>query len=424
MPDYRRRTIDDELDELFDGLPAIVLEGARGVGKTATALQRAKTVRRLDDPGVRRIIEAEPALLTTGETPILIDEWQRLPWSWDVVRRAVDEDRSPGRFLLTGSAAPVSPPTHSGAGRIVSLRMRPMSLAERGVGTPAVRLRDLLSGQRPAITGSTDIDLTSYAHAIVSSGLPGLAGMPERQTRSSLDSYLRQVVDRDIEDAGRPVRDSAALTRWLTAYAGAVSTTASYEAIRDASTSAVADRPTKATVLRWTDTLERIWMIEPIRAWSPTGSFLSRLMLRPRHQMADPAFAARLRAATVASLLGGVRAGAGAPRDGTLLGALFESLVTLSIQVMAQSQEARVGYLRTKNGDHEIDLIVTNLEGRPLAIEVKLTAAPNDQDMRHLRWLQERLGDDLLDAVVITTGPYAYRTADGIAVVPAALLGP
>lgn len=97
--------------------------------------------------------------------------------------------------------------------------------------------------------------------------------------------------------------------------------------------------------------------------------------------------------------------------------------MTLSVQVMAQSQEAQVGYLRTKNGDHEIDLIVTDLEGRPLAIEVRLTAAPNDQDMRHLRWLRERLGDDLLDTVVVTTGPHAYRTADGIAVVPAALLG-
>ncbi len=424
MTDYRRRTIDDELDDLFHGLPAIVLEGARGVGKTATALQRARTVHRLDDPAVRRIIEADPSLLTMGATPILIDEWQRLPWSWDVVRRAVDEDRSSGRFLLTGSAAPASPPTHSGAGRIVALRMRPMSLAERGVGTPAVSLRDLLSGRRPAISGRTDIDLGRYAHEIVSSGLPGLSGMPDRQVRTSLDSYLRHVVDRDIEDAGRPVRDSAALIRWMTAYAGAISTTASYEAIRDAATTAVADRPTKATVLRWIDTLERIWMVDPIRAWSPTGSFLSRLMLRPRHQMADPALAARLRAATVPSLLGGARAGAGAPRDGTLLGALFEALVTLSVQVMAQSLEAQVGYLRTKNGDHEVDLIVTNLEGRVLAIEIKLTASPSDRDMRHLRWLRERLGDDLLDSVVITTGPFAYRTADGIAVVPAALLGP
>ncbi len=59
-----------------------------------------------------------------------------------------------------------------------------------------------------------------------------------------------------------------------------------------------------------------------------------------------------------------------------------------------------------------------------LAIEIKRTASPSDQDLRHLRWLRGRLGDDILDMVVITTGPYAYRTADDIAVVPAALLGP
>jgi len=421
---YHRRIIDDELDGLLGGLPAIALEGARGVGKTETALQRARTVYRLDDPGVRQAVEADPSLITTGAPPILIDEWQRLPWSWDVVRRAVDDDRSPGRFILTGSADPVSPSTHSGAGRIVTLRMRPMSLPERGVDITTVSLRNLLEGGRPPISGRTGVRLERYASEIVRSGLPALHALPDRLVRPSLDSYLRRVVDRDIEDAGRPVRDPLALTRWLTAYAGAVSTTASYEAIRDAATSAAADRPAKTTVLRWIDTFERIRMIDPVAAWSPTRNQLSRLMLHPRHQVTDPAFAARLRRATVASLLGGTRAGVGAPRDGTLLGALFESLVTLSVQVAAQAAEARVGYLRTKNGDHEVDLIVEGVDGRVVAIEVKLAATPHDGHMRHLRWLRERLGDDLLDALVITTGTYAYRTSDGIAIVPAALLGP
>lgn len=424
MDGYRRRVIDDELDELLAGLPAIAIEGARGVGKTATASQRARTTFRLDDPRQRRLAEAAPDRLTAGAPPTLIDEWQRLSWSWDTVRRAVDQDRTAGRFLLTGSATPRHPPTHSGAGRIVPLRMRPLALVERELAEPTVRLSDLLAGRRERVDGRTDVSLARYAHEIVASGLPGLRGLPDRQTRASLDGYLRQIVDQDIEAVGPALRDPIALRRWLHAYAGAISTTASYETIRDAAALPGSDRPAKTTVLRWVDALERIWMIDPLPAWTPSHNELGRLLLGSRHHLVDPAFAARLRKASVGTLLDATPGGVGSPRDGTLLGALFESLVTLSVRVMAHSLEATVGHFRTRNGDHEVDLIVQDLEGRVLAMEVKLTAAPDDQDMRHLRWLRDRLGGDLLDAVVVTTGPYAYRTADGIGIVPAALLGP
>lgn len=83
-----------------------------------------------------------------------------------------------------------------------------------------------------------------------------------------------------------------------------------------------------------------------------------------------------------------------------------------------------MGHLRTRNGDHEVDLIIERPDRRIIAIETKLAASVHDADVRHLRWLQDRLGDDLLDAVLVTTGPEAYRRRDGIAVVPAALLGP
>jgi len=111
------------------------------------------------------------------------------------------------------------------------------------------------------------------------------------------------------------------------------------------------------------------------------------------------------------------------PRDGTLLGALFESLVTLSVRVYAQANEARVSQLRTLGGEHEVDLIVERADGRIVAIEVKLASSIDDGDVRHLRWLGDRMGADLLDSVVVTTGIEAYRRGDGIAVVPAALLG-
>ena len=170
---YRRRIVDDELDELIGGLAAIAIEGPKGVGKTRTALQRANTVHRLDDPAELAIAEADPARLLEGERPVLIDEWQRLPQVWDRVRRAVDDGAPPGSFLLTGSALPDPPPMHSGAGRIVTLRMRPLALSER-LRTAEVSLVDLLSGARSPIVGATDLALADYVEEILASGLPGV----------------------------------------------------------------------------------------------------------------------------------------------------------------------------------------------------------------------------------------------------------
>jgi predicted AAA+ superfamily ATPase len=151
---------------------------------------------------------------------------------------------------------------------------------------------------------------------------------------------------------------------------------------------------------------------------------LRRLGSAPRHHLADPALAARLLGVEAGALLDPGTRGPLTPRDGTLLGQLFESLVTLDVRVYAQAAEARVGHLRTHGGEHEIDLIVERGDHRVLAMEVKLAHTVRDDDVRHLRWLRDQLGVDLLDAIVVTTGGDAYRRPDGIGVVPAALLGP
>ncbi len=424
MSAYLRRVVDSELDELMPSLPAIAIEGAKGVGKTATAVRRAATIHRLDDPGQLAVAEADPARLVAGVPPILIDEWQRLPAVWDFVRRAVDEDRAPGRFLLTGSATPLDAPTHSGAGRIVTVRMRPLTLAECGVGGPTVSLRGLLSGERPAISGTTDVTLADYAEEIVRSGFPGLRDLGDRPRRAQLDGYLSRIVEHDFVEMGRRVRNPAALRRWMTAYAAATSTTASYETIRDAATSGYGEKPAKTTTTPYNDILQRLWIVEPVPAWLPTPNRIHRLGSPPKHQLADPALAARLLGIGVDGLLAGRNVEPAIRREGTLLGAFFESLATLAVRTYAQAAEASVYHLRTRGGEREVDLIVEGESLRVLGIEVKLAGAIADADVRHLRWLSERIGAALLDALVITTGREAYRRADGIAVVPLALLGP
>ena len=101
---YTRRIIDDLLDEVIGDLAAIALEGAKGVGKTATARRRARSELSMDVASQRALVAGNVRLVRNLEPPVLIDEWQLEPQVWDAVRRAVDDDRTGGQFLLTGSA--------------------------------------------------------------------------------------------------------------------------------------------------------------------------------------------------------------------------------------------------------------------------------------------------------------------------------
>lgn len=298
-----------------------------------------------------------------------------------------------------------------------------MTLSERGVASPTVSVAELLAGNSLPLIGATDVRLADYAHEIVASGFPGMRALSARALKFQLDSYLRNAVDRDVPELGLAVRKPDAMLAWLRAYAAATSTTASYTAVLDAATSGVSDKPARSTTVAYRDVLTQLWLLDPVPAWGPAGNPLARLAQSPKHHLADPALAARLLGLSVDALLNGEGMPIG-PQAGGMLGHLFESLAALCVRVSAQAAEAAVGHFRTRNGDHEVDLVVVRDDGKVLAIEVKLSSTVNDRDVTHLRWLGAQLGADLIDAVVINTGPNAYRRPDGIGVVPLALLGP
>lgn len=387
-------------------------------------MERAATVHRLDNPGELEIATSDPARLLEGATPVLIDEWQRLPEVWDLVRRAVDDGAPPGSFLLTGSAIPANLPAHSGAGRVATVRMRPMTLTERGF-KPSVGIAELIDGMRPKIGGETELGLTEYVGEILASGFPAIRMLAGRALRTQLDAYVDRVIERDIpDDAGTLIRNPAALRRWMAAFAAASSTTTTFEKIRDAASPGQEKKPAKQTSQGYRDALSRVWILDEVPAWIPTANHLRQLGSAPKHQLADPALAARLLGLDATALLNDDVDGPAIPRDGTFVGALFESLATLCVRTFAEAAEARAGHLRTARGRQEVDLVIERPDGRVVAIEVKLSRTVSDDDVRHLRWLGQRLGDRLLDRVILTTGPAAYRRTDGIAVVPLALLGP
>ncbi|MFM7045876.1 MAG: ATP-binding protein [Ilumatobacteraceae bacterium] len=418
--EYQRRIVDAELDLLMPHLPAILLDGPKGVGKTSTATQRCASERRLDHEATRAVVAADPMLIAADARPLLLDEWHLVRPVWDVVRRLVDADPTGGQFLLTGSLPDRQ--THSGAGRITSIRMRPLTLPERGVDVPTVSLASLIAGST-AIGGRTAVGLDTYVDEMLAGGFPGLRHLPSRARNAALDSYIQRIADHDLPDAGHAVRHPSTVMAWLRAYAAAVGTTASWEKIRKASVTATDANPAKSTTLPYIELLTALRLLDPIPGWTPSLNHLRDLTETPKHYLADPALAARLVQRSATQLLSGDVPDTVVARDGGFLGGLFESLAALSVRVFAQHCDAMVHHLRTGGGRHEVDFIVESENGI-IAVESKLASTITDRDVQHLLWLRDRLGNRCIDTVVVHTGPEAYRRPDGVAVVPLALLGP
>ena len=146
---YRPRICDAELDHRLQVAGAVVIEGPRACGKTATARQAAASEVLLDvDKDARRSAAIDPKLVLAGDAPRLIDEWQIEPALWNHVRRTVDQRQAAGQFILMGSAVPADDLTrHTGAGRISRFKLRTMTLRELGLSSGEASLGELLQGR-------------------------------------------------------------------------------------------------------------------------------------------------------------------------------------------------------------------------------------------------------------------------------------
>ena len=134
---YCPRLVDERLQRLLSTFGAVEIRGIKWCGKSWAALAFGESVVRLDDPNVKALAEADPALALQGARPHVVDEWQEVPSTWDATRRAVDAAGGErGLFILTGSSTPAKDAvTHSGAGRIARVDMSTMTLWGRGLST-------------------------------------------------------------------------------------------------------------------------------------------------------------------------------------------------------------------------------------------------------------------------------------------------
>jgi predicted AAA+ superfamily ATPase len=423
------RLIEPYLKNIMKEFPAVAVDGLKGVGKTVSSKRVASTAFELDRPRDFDQISNAPEILSSAKPPILVDEWQRIPHVWDYVRRAVDDGAGAGSFLLTGSIANSDTDIHSGAGRIIRRRMYPLSLAERGIETPTVSLGEMLSAAKPfsaKISGQTDVGFSQYVSEIAASGLPGLRKYSAESRRIAFESYFANILSHEFNQQGIRLRQPETLLRWLKAYAAGVSTDTGYNEILDASTAGEGHKPAAKTTIADREALGNLWLLDELMPWVGGEDFFSGLKRSPKHYLADPAFAAYLLGLdeTVLSGARGWPAAAGRfdAKYGSILGRLFESLIQLSLNTYASVNNAQIYFVGTHSGDREIDFVVQK-GSSVVACEVKFAPTVAVPDGKHLKWFAEKVGSDCLDAVIITTGGVAYRREDGIAVVPAALLG-
>lgn len=402
---YRTRLIDAWLEELLSQLPALMLIGPRAAGKTTTARRWAASTVRLDREAEATAFESDPdAALRDLSEPVLLDEWQEVPAVLGAVKRAVDEDPRPGRFLLAGSVrAAVERKMWPGTGRVVRVPMYPMAIREQLGQINAPTFFDRVEERQALRVPSDPPDLLGYVELALQGGFPDVALTPRGSSAQTwLQSYVDDLLGRDLAALGGERRSAGGLRRYFEAYALASATVAEAKTIYDAA------GVSKVTAAAYEELLERLLIAEAMPAWH--SNRLKRLAHRPKRYLID----AGLLAAVLRVDAQGVM------RDGLLLGRLLETFVAaqLRAELAVSRTRPRLYHLRTEQGRHEVDLLAELGGGRLIGIEVKATGAPRKDDARHLAWLRDEVDERFVAGVVLHTGPRAYQLDERILAAP------
>jgi predicted AAA+ superfamily ATPase len=395
---------------------AVVIEGPKACGKTATARRVAASEVLLDvDAAARQAIAIDPALVLGGKTPRLIDEWQVEPAIWNHIRRAVDDRAKPGQFILTGSAVPADEVArHGGAGRLTRLRMRPMALAESGHSTGAVSFKDVIQGK---ITRTPDPGLTiaGLVERIARGGWPGLLGRSLADSLQAVRDYLGEIRRVDVGRVGKRSHDPEKVGRLLRSLGRNQATYASVATLAD-DTGGGEGPINEHTAQEYLDALGRLMIVEDLLPWAPHLRSKSRVRSAPKRLFVDPSLAVAALRASPEQLL----------KDLNLLGFLYESLVIRDLRVYAQAANAQVLQYRDNTG-LEVDAIVETDDGHWSAFEIKLGSGMADEGAANLLKFSQRVdvarcGKPNTLAVVVGSG-YGYARPDGVAVIPIGALG-
>lgn len=416
---YKKRIIDRIIEDYLQVSGAICIEGPKWCGKTWTSAYHSKSEFLVGDPtnnfSNRQLAEADPSIILKGETPRLIDEWQEVPAIWDAVRAEVDNRHAKGQIILTGSSTPKTKGImHSGAGRIVRVRMNTMSLYESGDSSGQISLHELCSGKLSAAL-CENMSIERLAHLIVRGGWPENVS---NKTNVHLmpRSYMQTIAENDLNSLDDGVEyNRAKVELILKSLARNEATTASDLAILK-DINGVGETLSRNTFTKYLEALTRLFIFNNQSPFSPNVRSSLRVKQAEKRHFSDPAMACAMLNLTPEKLL----------EDLNTFGFLFEALVERDLSIYAQAFGAKLYHYQDYK-DNEIDAVIELENGDWCAFEIKLGANRIDEGANNLIKVcsdLERSGGKppIIKCVICGLGNAAYVRADGVFVVPIAAL--
>lgn len=408
QPAQLPRHAEARLIEAMRDTRIVALVGPRQSGKTTLARKIAAdaglSVLSLDDAQTRAFATNDPAGFLRGVDRAVIDEVQRAPALVLALKKAVDDDPRPGRFLITGSVelfrSAVSP--DSLAGRVETVELLPFSQTEMAGLAPSRFLDDVLAGDLPNLeeTGPTS-DLVTR---VLAGGYPeAQRRMDEARRRAWLVAYAQALATRDVSDIAEVTKPDE-MQRLVTLAATAAGNTLNLSAL------AAPLGVDAKTVDRWLALLEQMFLLRRVRAWHRND--LKRLVKTPKLHFLDSGLLAALQRVSSADVA----------RDRSRFGALLEGFVFAELSRLAAGSVDPPLLSHYRDRDRfEVDFVLER-GARLVGIEVKAAATVKPADFAGLRRLREAAGDAFSCGVVLHDGDRIQRVGDGLFAVPVSQL--
>lgn len=418
MHDLVERGVEENLKELLMYSPIVHIEGARQVGKSTLASVFAQedssrfTQVTLDNENALNMAQQSPQEFVRlgGEGTLIIDEIQRMPGLTLAIKETVDQDRRPGRFIITGSSdlARVRGLKDSLAGRSMSVHLYPLSLQEQMGAldqSSFVDRLDELTNQAAVATQYGFLSREAIAKLLEKGGYPGIQGLPAKIRRRWFGDYLERLIridadlGRSIAEANRPARLSAML-RLLAAQPATEFVQA--KIAREA-------KIPESTARDYFDALDRLFLISSIRPWTPNLS--KREIAKPKIWLTDCGFSAYL-AGQTAEKYADITQESG-------YGHAVEALVLqeLCSQKGWSSTDYELYHWRDRDGK-EVDAVLELFDGSIIAIEIKSGTAVRGEYFKHLRFFQEKLGSKFRAGIVLCATDQALSFGDRLYALP------
>ena len=379
--------------------------GARQVGKSTLAQQIANsdhpaTTVTLDDQATREAARVDPNGFIAGlRGPVLIDEVQRVPDLLNAIKQAVDEDPTPGRFLLTGSANVLTMPriSESLAGRVRRIELWPLAQAEIRASASNFVER-LFAGDPPQVTDAP-VGREAFVEIVACGGYPAVYALGERARQHWYHDYAQSIVERDLRD----IASAQKLSEMPALLALLASTSAKLLDYRKISSDLqISDK----TVRAYVELLRTVFLVHVVPAWRP--GLRSRELQTPKLYLTDTGLLAQQLGVDQKRIA----------EDDQVTGYALETFCGMEI-LKHQSWAASSTTMRHyRLNNDEIDIVLEAQSGELAAIEVKARASIRERDWRVIAELRDRRPDRFKAGVILYTGRQTIPLGDRIWAVP------